>query len=626
MCEVNFETMKKKTLTSLILSALAAGALYLSPTTEAAIQVNPIPNLSQNFIKGADVSMLPELESLGAKFYDVDGTEMDELQIMKNHGINWIRVRIWNNPKDSYGGGGNTDEARALELTKRAHALGLKVLVDFHYSDFWADPGKQVTPKAWQNDDEDQLVKDVYDYTTKVVKDFQAAGEEPEMIQIGNEVKSGMLWPIGKLPSTDGDKAFSRLLNAGLKAVRDNDPDRSIKLMVHLPDGGDNALYRSFFDSIKKNGVTDFDVIGLSYYPFWHGSLDSLQQNLDDISARYDKDVIVVETAFGYTNENFDDMKNPYDEKAERIGGFRSTVQGQATGLRAVMERLANVPNGRGTGMFYWEPDWYPVPGAGWKTGEGNEWDNLCMFDKNGKALESWDVFQDVSDKSRKIVAPKFKEVDDVTAEGGAGAPVQLPETVRVTFTDDHAENLPIAWENATPTFAEQGTYTVKGTVMVDKKKIPVKGTVTVVKKVNLVQNPAFENVNLDGWTITGDASAVSAVSKAGDALGQGALHFWADKAFSFTVSQSFDGLEDGLYTVAVSTQGGGGETSYDLFVETNGQRQTTPITDTKWNEWHTFTIQNVEVKNGKATIGVTLEGAPGCWGSVDNFEFYKQD
>ena len=141
--------MKKKTLKSLVLSALAATTFAFLPSADAAIQVNPIPNLSQDFIKGADVSMLPELESLGAKFYDVDGTEMDELQIMKNHGINWIRVRIWNNPKDSYGGGGNTDEARALEMTKRAHALGLKVLVDFHYSDFWADPGKQVTPKAW---------------------------------------------------------------------------------------------------------------------------------------------------------------------------------------------------------------------------------------------------------------------------------------------------------------------------------------------------------------------------------------------------------------------------------------------------------------------------------------------
>lgn len=292
--------MRENKLKALILSALVAGPMVFGlPTSEAAVQVNPIPNLRQDFIKGADVSMLPEMEKLGAKFYDVDGKQMDELQIMKNHGINWIRVRIWNNPQDGPGGGGNTTEARAIELAQRAHKLGLKVLVDFHYSDWWADPGKQVTPKAWEKDDEKQLVKDVYTYTKKVVKDFQQAGAEPDMIQVGNEVKSGMLWPIGKLPSTDGDKAFSELMASGLKAVRDADPDHSIKLMVHLPDGGDNAFYQSFFNSlIKDHGVNDFDIIGLSYYPFWHGTLDQLSTNINDISARYNKDVIVVETAW----------------------------------------------------------------------------------------------------------------------------------------------------------------------------------------------------------------------------------------------------------------------------------------------------------------------------------------
>ena len=168
--------MKKSVLNRLVFSALTIGTLaFLSPA-EAAIQVNPIPNLPANFIKGADVSMLPEMESLGAKFYDIDGTPMDALQIMKNHGINWIRVRIWNNPKVGPGGGGNTTEERAIEMAKRAKALGLKVLVDFHYSDWWADPGKQHTPKAWEKHDKDQLVKDVYEYTTKVLNDFKAAG------------------------------------------------------------------------------------------------------------------------------------------------------------------------------------------------------------------------------------------------------------------------------------------------------------------------------------------------------------------------------------------------------------------------------------------------------------------
>ena len=620
--------MKKSMLRGLVLSAIAAGTFAFSAqSTEAAVQINPINNISSDFIKGADVSMLPEMEKLGAKFYDTDGTQMDELQIMKNHGVNWIRLRIWNNPKEGPGGGGNTDEARALEMTKRAKALGMKVLIDFHYSDWWADPGKQVTPKAWQGHSKDQLVKDVYNYTKKVMQNFQKAGVQPEMIQIGNEVKSGMLWPIGQLPSQDGDKAFSELMASGLKAIRDCDPDHKTKLMVHLPDGGDNAFYRNFFDTlINKNGVGDFDVIGLSYYPFWHGPMANLRQNLNDISARYNKDVIVVETAFGYTNENFDNNKNCYGPDEERIGGFRSTVQGQASGLRAVMEALADVPNGRGTGMFYWEPDWYAVAGAGWKTGEGNEWDNLAMFDKNGKALDSWDVYRDVSDKNGKVVKATVKDVDEASVHGSAGQVLELPDKIRVTYTDDHAENMPVKWEKVNPVYNEVGNYTVTGTVEGINK--PTVCNISVIKKpINLVKNADFEKVTLDNWTITGDKGAIDAISKAGDSLGQGSMHYWSDKAFAFKATQEITGLKDGKYTVAVSTQGGGGQFKYQLFVVgDNDKMQSVNIKDDGWNHWQTWEIKDVEVKNGKATIGVIMEATPGNWGSLDNFEFYRQD
>ncbi len=620
--------MKTSILRGLVLSAIAAGTFAFSAqSTEAAVQINPINNISSDFIKGADVSMLPEMEKLGAKFYDTDGTQMDELQIMKNHGVNWIRLRIWNNPKEGPGGGGNTDEARALEMTKRAKALGMKVLIDFHYSDWWADPGKQVTPKAWQGHSKDQLVKDVYNYTKKVMQNFQKAGVQPEMIQIGNEVKSGMLWPIGQLPSQDGDKAFSELMASGLKAIRDCDPDHKTKLMVHLPDGGDNAFYRNFFDTlINKNGVGDFDVIGLSYYPFWHGPMANLRQNLNDISARYNKDVIVVETAFGYTNENFDNKKNCYGPDEERIGGFRSTVQGQASGLRAVMEALADVPNGRGTGMFYWEPDWYAVDGAGWKTGEGNEWDNLAMFDKNGKALDSWDVYRDVSDKNGKVVKATVKDVDEASVHGSAGQVLELPDKIRVTYTDDHAENMPVKWEKANPVYNEVGNYTVKG--MVEGINKPTVCNISVIKKpINLVKNADFEKVTLDNWTITGDKGAIDAISKAGDSLGQGSMHYWSDKAFAFKATQEITGLKDGKYTVAVSTQGGGGQFKYQLFVVgDNDKMQSVNIKDDGWNHWQTWEIKDVEVKNGKATIGVIMEATPGNWGSLDNFEFYRQD
>ena len=618
--------MKQSKLTRYVLGALLAGALtFTAVPGEAAVQVNPIPGLSADFIKGADLSMVPALEANGAQFKDVDGTPKDVLQIFKDHGVNWVRFRIWNDPTTGPGGGGDTDEAKALAMTKRAKALGLKVLIDFHYSDFWADPGKQTKPAAWADHDKDQLVKDVYDYTAKVLKDFQAQGTQPDMIQVGNEIMNGMMWPEGKFPGNDNGKELARLVQAGLQAIHDNDPKHEIKTMIHLADGGNNWIYQNFFNAlINENKVNDFDVIGLSYYPFWHGTLDDLSNNINDISKRYRKDVIVVETAFGYTNQNFDKMANAYGPAEERIGGFRSTPQGQASGLRAVMERVAKVPDKRGLGMFYWAPDWYAVPNVGWKTGEGNEWDNLAMFDNNGRALESMDVWNDVSNPNGKTVTPTFKEVEVPTVIGNIGVPVQLPKKVLVTYSDDHTQEMDVNWEKA-PTYSKLGTYKVKGTIAALKQ--PVTAQVKVIKKVNLFKNPGFEDVTLNGWTVEGDTAAVNAISKAGDSLGKGSLHYWADHAFKIKVSQSFKNLKPGKYTVRVSTQGGGGQSSYKLFVQgDNGKMQTTDIKDTAWNKWNTVEIKDVEIKGGTATAGVMMDGAAGNWGTMDNFEFFLQE
>lgn len=620
--------MSNKTARSMVLAAMAVSVLGFSGApTEAAVQVNPVPGLRQDFIKGADVSMLPEMEKNGAVFYDVDGTKMDELQIMKNHGVNWIRVRIWNDPKYGVlGGGGYTDEQRALELAKRAKAIGLKVLVDLHYSDGWADPGQQYTPHAWKNDSPQKLEQDVYDFTRKVVRDFQQQGTLPDMMQIGNEVKNGMLWPVGKLPAKDGGKAFSRLMASGLKAVRDLDPDHKIKLMIHLPDGGDNDVYRKFFDMlVKDNGVNDFDVIGFSYYPFWHGSLQDLQKNLDDVSARYGKEVVVAETAYGFTTDNYDQEKNHYGPAEARRSGFTATVQGQASGLRGVMSDLAAVPDGRGLGLFYWEPDWYAVPGAGWKAGSGNNWENLSMFDQNGKALDSWDVFRDVSDETAPVVPVTVTEMDEPEAEGSTGIPVKLPQSVLVTFSDEHQEMLPIVWKDSAPVYDKDGDYSVSGSV--EKIDAPISCDVTIKPKANLLQNGDFESLSLDGWTVTGDKWTAQPTSGKGDAKGEGSLHYWGGTPYQFTMSQEVTGLTPGKYTVQVSAQGKEDSSKFCLFlIGDNGEKKTAEISTTGWNQWRTVKIADVEIKNGKAVVGVDMKGAPDKWGSVDNFKLYRQE
>ncbi len=620
--------MKKNKLASLVLSAIMTGTLIFGATdAEAAIQVNPIDGIRSDFIKGADISMLKEIELKNGKFYD-QGVEKDCLDILQQHGINWVRLRIWNNPivDGVEVGGGNTDEAKALEIAARAKARGMKVLLDFHYSDFWADPGKQNKPAAWANHDAKQLQKDVYDYTSKVMKDFTAKGITPDMVQVGNELNNGMLWPEGKPVSSEGYKNLAGMIGQGLKAVRDNDPNHQVKLMVHLANGGDNALYRSFFDAlIVVNKVNDFDVIGLSYYPFWHGKMEQLENNMNDISARYNKDVVVVETAFGFTNDGFDAQKNVYGPTEERIGGYKSSVQGQATGLRNVMEAVSKVNNKRGMGIFYWEPDWIPTPGAGWKHGEGNEWENLAMFDFKGNALESLDVFNLVSEKDNKFVQATIKALEPVDVIGNIGKATELPQTVSAVYTDDSSKDLPVMWDTAAPVYDAVGNYRVSGRVAGSDIKAIAK--VNVINKVNLVKNGNFETGDLSQWAVKGDVSAVNNSNSAGDVRDKSAMHYWADKAFSFTATQTITGLKNGQYTLSVWTQGGGGEKAVQLVADQFGAaKMTTPITNDGWNKWHQWTIKDINVTNGQITIGIENQANAGNWGSIDDVELYIQE
>ena len=384
---------KRKWMAVLLGLALAFGI----PTAQAEVQVKPIEHMRADFIKGADVSMLHDLEKNGAKFYDTDGQEMDNLAIMTKHGVNWIRLRGWNHPSQG-GGAGAMNAKKAIVMTERAHALGMKVLIDFHYSDTWADPSHQTPPLVWQKHDLAQLQQDVYDYTKETLERFADEEQTPEMVQVGNEITNGMLWPAGQLPAKDDGKAFASLVEAGLRAVHDvdlADGRKDIRTMIHIDRGGDNKVSRDFFDQlILRNGVNDFDVIGLSFYPFWNGRPAKLEANMTDLAARYKKDVCVAETAYAFTLDNYDEQGNNFTAKEAGMGGYSVSPQGQADAIRDVMQAVADVPDGRGLGVFYWEPDWIVVPGCGAGGGWGNGWENLAMFDKNGKALESWKVFE----------------------------------------------------------------------------------------------------------------------------------------------------------------------------------------------------------------------------------------
>lgn len=623
--------MKNNKLKKVILSAITATMISCSLpfTALAAVQVNPIENLSTDFIKGADVSIMPELERNGTKFYD-NGIEQDGLTILKNHGVNWIRVRIWNNPYvvgQEGVGGGNTDEAKAIEMAKRAKALGMKVLVDFHYSDFWVDPGQQKKPDAWKNDSGDKLVDDVYAYTAKVMQDFNAQGVTPDMVQVGNELNNGMLWPEAQLTedNPNGYKFLAKLLNAGLQAVHDNDKDNKVKTMIHLA-GVDVNLYHTFFDNlIVKNKVNDFDIIGMSFYPFWHGTMDDLKNTMNDVSAKYNKDVIAVETAFGYTLEDADFEKNNFGTNEEKVGGYKATVQGQATGLRDVMATVASVNDNRGLGIFYWAPDWVINEKVGWKSnGGGNGWDNLTLFDTKGNALESMDTFNLVSDPNNQYIEPQVTTINTVDVKDvSLYSNVDLPQTVGVVYSNDAVKNMSVKWDVAKPIFAKPGNYTISGTVEgLAQKAI---ANIEVKNKMNLVLNGNFENETLNGWDIVGNSSAINLAWNQGDVRDKCAMHYWNNKPFNVIIKQKLKGLSDGKYTLSCWTQGNGLASKYQLFVKQNGVEMTTDIKDDGWNRWHQTSIKNIEVKNGEVEIGFILNGRPDTWGSIDDIEFYVQ-
>jgi arabinogalactan endo-1,4-beta-galactosidase len=335
--------------------------------------------------RGADVSTLKKSEDKGGVYRYADGTTGDALTILRSAGMNYARLKVWVDPADGY-----NNKARVLTMAKRVKARGMGLLIDFHYSDAWADPGKQTKPAAWASHSFSQLKADVYNHTYDVLNALRAQGTTADMVQIGNEINGGMLWPDG---STDNWSNLAALLTHGARAAKA--VSSSTKVALHLAKGGDDAGARWFFDKAVSYGVP-FDVIGLSYYGYWHGPLSDLQTTLDDVASRYAKPVFVAETAYAFTLANDDALENNISSSSQLVSGYPATPAGQAANLRDVMNVVEAVPKGRGLGVFYWEPTWTAVTGNGWDPADpssGDAWENQALFDYGDKALPAMNWF-----------------------------------------------------------------------------------------------------------------------------------------------------------------------------------------------------------------------------------------
>ncbi|MGA1978416.1 MAG: glycosyl hydrolase 53 family protein [Bacteroidales bacterium] len=330
------------------------------------------------FVKGADVGWLSQMEATGYKFYDTTGVQTDCLEILQERHINTIRLRVWVNPSnDRTNGHCSKKEVAAMAL--RAKNMGMRILIDFHYSDSWADPGKQNKPAAWANDTFSQLLTDLYNHTFEVLDTLKSIGALPDWVQVGNEITGGMLWPDG---STSNWGQLAQLLNKGYDAVKA--VDSAIKVIIHIDDGNDNSRFRTFFDNATNYGVR-YDIIGASYYPYWNGSdytvtIGDLGNNLNDMTNRYGKEVMVVETGGLYYN-----VQNTYDM------------------LTAVINKVNNVPSGMGLGVVYWEPEGE----LSWSGYSLSSWDSIAHW--TGEPTHALNAFMNQVSKVENPTTDSFK-------------------------------------------------------------------------------------------------------------------------------------------------------------------------------------------------------------------------
>jgi arabinogalactan endo-1,4-beta-galactosidase len=341
----------------------------------------------REFMKGADVSWLQEVEAGGGVFRE-QGNAKDALVILRKNGFNYLRLRLWHTPAH-----GVNDLQHTLAMALRAKANGFKILIDLHFSDWWADPGNQTIPAAWKGLPFGQLKDSVRQYVTLVFSMLKEQGTLPSMVQFGNEIICGMLWNEGNVCGTNNTPAqwtkLGELLHAARKGMDDAvAPTDTIRVMIHIDAGGNYSSASWFFDHLITY-YNAFDVIGLSFYPWWHGSIDAMKENTAKLAVRYSKDIILAEVAYPFTLSYNDSVTNIVGTASQLHIGYPATVEGQKQYLTNIIAAVKNIPMQRGQGLFYWESDGISAPG--W----ASPWENLALFGFDGEVLPSIQAFRD---------------------------------------------------------------------------------------------------------------------------------------------------------------------------------------------------------------------------------------
>ncbi len=579
------------------------------------------PDPEVYFIKGADISSLEAVEDYGGKFYGFDGEKVDPIPFLMENGCNYFRLRIWNEPTRSFDAGDYCNLDHTLKMAKRIKDAGAKFLLDFHYSDWWADPDNQTIPVAWKEMDEEQLIRAVYDYTAEVLNALGEEGAYPDMVQIGNEIGNGMLWPYGGL---DHPETLAALVNSGIQAVRDTTPQgQETQIMIHVQDGGSVGATEIFFETLEANGVSDYDIVGLSYYPYWHGTFSDLKANIENIYDKFGKQVVLAETAYPFTTKSADGNENLVRDKDLAEVGFEASEENQKLVLELTMNAVATSEGG--LGIYYWEPAWLAVEGAGVSKGSGNEWENQALFDFEGKALEGVKAFSYLPgslDNEKALLVYPFESLEiDADAEG-EDVLEELPAEARVLYLDGSIRKVPIEWDISSRKEITGTRVAYKGKVL----DFEISAGAELVDKYSL-NNLDFEE-GTSGWSET-DEKGVGQICNDGNSYphsGEWSYQYWSADAFDIDLYQMVRIARSDEYHLQVWSQGIQGSglniTLYIADKEGNilaGQ----DFTNDGWDVWQ-HPLVSAQLQEGDIVrIGVQIQGTPDDWGTLDQFTFY---
>lgn len=638
--------------------------------------VQKIDNLSKDFIRGVDVSSYISIIASGATYKDADGNVLDDagfFKMLKESGVNYVRIRVWNDPydKDKKGyGGGNNDLEKAKAIGKLATDAGMKVLIDFHYSDWWADPSRQLAPKAWSTKSIDEKETALYNYTKESLEALLDAGVGVGMVQVGNETNNGI---AGVSRNTDGWEAMCKLFKAGSKAIRGVATERGkdIQVALHFTDPQTKNWYKEVAEALNKYEV-DYDVFASSYYPDIHGTMENITAVLKQVADISRKKVMVAETAWSWTTADGDGNSSGFNPG--KNVDYAVSVQGQINELRDVMDAVNKVDNNAGIGVFYWEPAWIPVQyaydengkldesikksnqekwekyGSGWASSYsmsydkdngqyygGSVKDDQAFFDFEGNPLASLTTFKDVytgvtgNKVSLEIVKNAEAEILLETSDVASAVDTikaQLPKTVTGVYNDSSKKQLPVVWnEDAVAEINSFGTIDISGVATCDDNTTEAVTCSLTVLPNSILQNGDFEDQK-NGWTLR-NAGGVELKWDDTPLRGEGAMHFYSAKTMDFTISQTMKVENSGKYVASMQLQGGDGSDQDDISVKlVNKSRGTEKAKNAKlsgWTKWQNPCTDEVDVYAGdEVEVIVTIKAAAGAWGSVDDVFLYK--